>query len=301
MGDWLGTGTVATRNRRYRNFESAKRFIHSLGLKSQKDWFLLNRGELVGAGLLPPDIPKAPHLTYAQHGWVGWGDWLGTGNPAPGTKKYRTFREARRYVRSLRLESAKQWRSFYRGQLKGKGTLPKDIPVNPDIYYRTRGWTNWGDWLGTGRVADNKKVWRPFAKARAYVHRLKLKGQGDWSKFRTGRLKGAPKRPIDIPSNPNTTYKGRGWVSWGDWLGTYTTATRLRKYRPFRDARKFARSLRLNTEAEWLEFCRGERPDLGSLPQDIPVNAYQTYAHKGYRGIADWLGTDRKGQAKRRH
>ena len=32
-----------------------------------------------------------------------------------------------------------------------------------------------GDWLGTGRVADQFKVFRPFKKARKFVHKLNLK------------------------------------------------------------------------------------------------------------------------------
>jgi len=290
MGDWLGTGAIATRDRSYRNFESARKFVRALALKSQAEWFLFTKGKLSRAGRLPRDIPKAPQLTYSQHGWGGWGDWLGTGNPAPGTKKYRSFQKARRYVRSLHLESARQWRAFYRGALKAKGMFPSDIPVNPDIYYKHRGWTTWGDWLGTGRIADNQRGWRPFKQARAYVHQLRLKGQSDWSKFKQGTLKGAPKKPQDIPSSPSTTYAGKGWISWGDWFGTNTTATRLRKYRSFTDARKFARELHLQTEEEWLQFCRGERPELGKLPDDMPVNAYQTYAGKGWKGYPDFLG-----------
>jgi hypothetical protein len=27
-------------------------------------------------------------------------------------------------------------------------------------------------------------------------------------------------RPKDIPSNPNLSYQGKGWISFGDWLGT---------------------------------------------------------------------------------
>ena len=298
MGDWLGTGFIATRNRQYRKFEKARGFARSLGLQNQMEWFLMTRGKVTGKGSLPTDIPKAPHLTYANKGWSGWGDWLGSGNPAPGTKKYRSFQKARQYVRSLHLESARQWRAFYRGAFEAKGTFPSDIPVNPDIYYKHRGWTTWGDWLGTGRVADNQRAWRPFKRARAYVHRLRLRGQSDWAEFKNGKLKGAPKKPDDIPASPSTSYAGKGWISWGDWFGTNTTATRLREYRSFSDARKFARELRLQTEEEWLQFCRGERPDLGRLPDDMPVNAYQTYAGKGWRGYPDFLG---KRKAKRRH
>jgi hypothetical protein len=44
---------------------------------------------------------------------------------------------------------------------------------------------------------------------------LGLKNQKDWFEYcRSG------KKPKNIPSNPQRTYKNRGWTSWSDWLGT---------------------------------------------------------------------------------
>jgi hypothetical protein len=41
-----------------------------------------------------------------------------------------------------------------------------------------------GDWLGTGRVANQSKVYRPFAEARAFVHSLGLESVEDWVIYR---------------------------------------------------------------------------------------------------------------------
>jgi len=38
MGDWLGTGKVAPKNRNYRSFKLAQEFIHSLKMKDSNDW-----------------------------------------------------------------------------------------------------------------------------------------------------------------------------------------------------------------------------------------------------------------------
>lgn len=32
--------------------------------------------------------------------------------------------------------------------------------------------------------------------------------------------------PVDIPAGPSNTYAEKGWLSWGDWLGTGTLARR---------------------------------------------------------------------------
>jgi hypothetical protein len=42
------------------------------------------------------------------------------------------------------------------------------------------------------------------------------------SAIKKGELKviGKPKKPDDIPASPDGTYKKKGWLNWGDWLGT---------------------------------------------------------------------------------
>ena len=70
----------------------------------------------------------------------------------------------------------------------------------------------------------------------------------------------------------------------GDWLGTGTIAPRLRQYRPFREARAFARKLKLKSETEWLAFCKGEMPQLGRLPKDIPATPEAHLRRQGLEG-----------------
>ena len=71
-----------------------------------------------------------------------------------------------------------------------------------------------GDWLGTGNIASYNRIYRPFEEARNYAHSLKLSSKNSWIAFaKTGRL------AEDIPANPYQTYKRKGWVNWGDWLG----------------------------------------------------------------------------------
>jgi hypothetical protein len=36
--------------------------------------------------------------------------------------------------------------------------------------------------------------------------------------------------PIGVPRQPHITYKGKGWVSWGHWLGTGNSVGAVRKY-----------------------------------------------------------------------
>jgi hypothetical protein len=54
-------------------FEEARKFVHTLGLKSEKEWRIYYRSEKK-----PIDIPAIARRTYERE-WEGTGDWLGTG------------------------------------------------------------------------------------------------------------------------------------------------------------------------------------------------------------------------------
>jgi hypothetical protein len=138
MGDWLGTGTVAPQLHQYRTFKAARAFARSLGLKSRTDWH-----EYCRSGKKPHDIPSSPNKTYAETGWAGMGDWLGTGFIAPRLRQFRSLTEARAFVQGLGLKSLIEWREYCKS-----GKRPADIPTNPHTVYATTGWAGLGDWLG---------------------------------------------------------------------------------------------------------------------------------------------------------
>ena len=291
MGDWLGTGYIAPQLRKYRPFTEARDFVRSLGLNYQKEWSEFCKGQLKDKGTLPEDIPAAPQQSYQGRGWKGMGDWLGTGYVAPKFRQYRSFDEARTFVRNLGLTSRTEWQKFCKGQMKEKGILPLDIPANPETKYKGNGWKGVGDWLGTGRIATFHRQYRTFKEARAFVHLLGLISGKEWRQYCKGELKNKETLLQDIPASPEKTYKGKGWKSMGDWLGTDYIAPRLRQYRPFEEARDFVRSLGLKNHEEWSEFCKGELIEKGTLPDDIPANPQQTYKGKGWKSFGDWLGT----------
>ncbi len=174
-----------------------------------------------------------------------------------------------------------------------KGKKPDDIPGDPYGHYKDDGWINWGDWFGTGSVAPSLREFQPFKKARAFIRRLGLRNQEEWKGYCKGTLPGKGRKPDDIPVAPNVSYKDEGWASWGDWLGTGTVANQLRKFRPFRKARAFVRSLDLRSRQEWQSYCKGEMRGKGNNPDDIPTNPWNVYKNDGWTSLGDWLGTGR--------
>jgi len=137
------------------------------------------------------------------------------------------------------------------------GLLLADISASPHKTYADKGWVGFGDWLGTGRIANQLRKFRPFLEARAFARKLKLRSQNEWIAFSKGKITGLGRRPADIPSNPGLAYADEGWSGYGDWLGTGRIADQLKKYRPFHEARNFAQELKLRSQTEWFAFCKG--------------------------------------------
>ena len=267
MGDWLGTGR--RRGRGWRPFRSARAFLRGLKLKSHTEW-----RDYCRSGKKPADIPAHPNQAYAEAGWAGYGDWLGTGTVAPRLRQYLSFKKARAFVRRLKLKSYAEWRNYC-----GSSKKPDNIPNAPDQKYAKAGWAGISDWLGTDRVAPGQH--RSFKKARIFVRGLGLKSEDEWRAY----CKSA-KKPGDIPAAPGQTYAEAGWAGMGDWLGTGMVATYLRPYRAFKKARAFVRGLKLRSQSKWFDYTKS-----GKKPADIPAMPHKTYAEAGWAGYGDWLGT----------
>ena len=270
LGDWLGTGRIAGRDLKFRSFEEARNFAQSLNLKSESEW-----REYCKSERKPNDIPRTPEQVYKNNGWISMGDWLGTGYIASQNRKYLSFAEARNYVQSLQLKSANDWSKYCKS-----GSKPDNIPATPTRTYKND-WTNWGDWLGTGNVCYKTNIFLSFEKAREFARSLKFKSSTEWKKYCK-----SDKRPKDIPCAPDQCYRDSGWVSWGDWLGTGRIAHKDRTYLPFKEARKFVRSLKIKRQKEWFEYCK-----TGRIPDSIPTNPNIIYKDSGWNQYKDWLGT----------
>ena len=275
---------------RFRPFREARTFVRRLGLKSSGEWYCYCKGLLTKKGKRPPDIPAGPWQVYADRGWKGFGDWLGTGAKSTMIHvPWRPFEKARDFARSLGLKSQAEWRVYCQGNLPKRRKRPANIPSRPEAAYARTGWLSYGDWLGTERVSTNLRQYRPFLTARAFVRSLGLKSMTEWRRYSAGRMEEKGPRPADIPSAPHRIYKDRGWSGYAEWLGS----TSRRSFRPFRAARAFARSLGLKSSAEWSQYAAGRMPEKGTRPTDIPSNPHMTYKDHGWGGYSDWLGIRR--------
>ena len=75
-GDWLGTGKVSNKNKKFFTFIEAKTFAISLHLKSKTEWEKYRKGKYLNKIQMPNELPTNPARTYKNE-WISWPDFLG--------------------------------------------------------------------------------------------------------------------------------------------------------------------------------------------------------------------------------
>ena len=119
---------------------------------------------------------------------------------------------------------------------------------------------------------------RDFESAREFVDALNLKDVTEWKKYCESGNK-----PDDIPSDPENTYKNKGWKTMRYWLSIKKSG----KFPPFEEAvveaRKLAKIHNLTGIESWRLACEG------TLILNLPGSPYITY-RKEWKGIGYWLG-----------
>ena len=161
---------------------------------------------------LPRNIPRVPQQVYEKY-WKGWNDFIGV--------KRADYSEAKRLAKKLKLTSQRIWKEYAKkqqhlGRIGFKIDKQKDmrigVPYVPQQAYK-KYWKSWGDFLGTGRIASQKREYRSFKEAKKYAKGLGLEWLKQWKE-----LSWKGKLPIDLPTNPNKVYK-KVWKSAEDFLG----------------------------------------------------------------------------------
>ena len=258
MGQWLGTGRVADQLKEYWSFEKARKFVHSLNLKSLKEW-----EEYCMSKYKPDEIPNHPRQTYEHKGWKDIGDWLGYVSFLK--KDFLTYDEAKKFVRKNRIKTYNEYNKFYKSRM---GKIP--LPGSPIAYYRNKGWISSGDFFSTGVVAHYLRKYRSFENAREYARELKLESVSEWRAYFKKNIK-----PDDISLSPHNTYKNRGWISWGDWLGNKRIADGTQNWVSYKKAKEFIKKNNIRSKTEWNDFKKHHK-----LPVNIPRNPYGVYNRK---------------------
>ena len=138
MGDFLSITNKF--NIKYIPFLEAKKKVQNLKLKGQAEW-----RKYCTSGRKPINIPSNPHSIYANDGWIGYGDWLGTNTIRTRDIQFSTYNDAIQKIHLLKLSSRAEYTLWWRET--GKNLEPK-LPAKPYNTYKNKGWISWKDFLG---------------------------------------------------------------------------------------------------------------------------------------------------------
>jgi len=250
---------------RFLPFKQARKKARTLGLRSRREW-----GQLCHSKDRPIDLPVLPYLTYKEHGWIDWVDFLGH-KPI---EKFLPFYKARKFVRSLGLKTKAEWLSY-----SSSGKRPKNIPSEPSKTYKKE-YKGLRDWIGL-----QERKFLPFAEAREYVRKTIHSAKSDWW---TWCKMYRHSTSHTIPTRPHLTYRDKGWKSWTDWFGTQE-----KKFLPYRKAKALARTLGVKSKKEWYILCKQKK-----RPKGMP--AWPNVYYKEFISYPDFFGYPRRRKAKKK-
>jgi len=201
-------------------------------------------------------------------------------------KQYRSYDEAKKFVRPLKLKNYNEWVEYCKS-----GNKPDDIPSDPWNVYEKE-WCGNGLFLGVYDPNLEKRGYRTLHESMTVVHNLNLKNYDEWVEYcKSGE------KPSTIPAEPDQVYKNEGWLGWGHWLGTVKKMTPDEEYakmmknefRSFEDAKKFVQKEKFSGrklhEQYWYNYCRS-----GNKPDDIPSHPDIVY-YEEWKGFADFFDT----------
>ena len=213
-GEWISWGHFLGYRNKYQkwmSYDEAKKFVHSLKLKSQQEWRNYIKGQILNLPAKPEDIPNAPEQTYGKKGdWVNWGDFLGYKNLH---QNWLSYEDAKKFLRPLGLNSS-DYKKWAKGEMPHLPAKPDDIPYDPtNVYKRTGDWIDFGDFLGYDLCRQD---WLELHECPVFVHPLGLKSYKEWKDYCNGLMPHLPKKHKRIGKAPHLIYKN-DWKEFGGW------------------------------------------------------------------------------------
>lgn len=187
---------------KWREFQLARSWARSLGIKSELDWRRYRKDYK-----LPEDIPSNPDREYKKLSvWNNWSDFLGTGNLKYNEIVRRTYLEAQKWAINQGIKSQKEWRLSVQSP-----DFPSDIYKAPDRGYEE--FTTWPEFLQNfTRLNIRNQRKRSYKDTKKWARSVPVISSNHWKFLAKQNL-----IPLDIPTNVHTVYKDfRGW---SDFLG----------------------------------------------------------------------------------
>jgi hypothetical protein len=159
-----------------------------------------------------------------------------------------TFIEAHSIVKKLNIKNTNEWRRWI------KNNKQYNIPYNPDIYYKNKGWVNWKHFLNK----EFKLDFISYDDAKKLIQNENIKNNIQFKKWIKNNIH------TKIPKSPEITYKNKGWKSWGDFLNTNNTYSK--NFMTYSEAISLLHKLNLKSMKEYLEYIKNNNINLPTNP-----------------------------------
>lgn len=142
------------------------------------------------------------------------------------------------------------------------------LPAAPDSFYAGAGWENWYTFFGNAK----RIVYSTYFEARSAALALGIRYKTDY----IAHYKDDP----SLPRNPDTTYAGKGWTNWPQFLGRQKRGV----FTTYAKAKAAVQALGIKTMSDY-------RARYNNHPK-LPSNPHLTYASSGWIDWYDFLGKE---------
>lgn len=125
-----------------------------------------------------------------------------------------------------------------------------------------------------GLGGSGLKYFLSYEEVKSWIkENMNVKSKNDWYK----QIKNINNNN-NIPKEPREVYLNRGWVSWGDFLGTNKIANQNKNFMSYDDFKIFIKNNNIKTYTEF----KNKRKNLKKLNEKMPTNPNITYKNSGW-------------------
>ncbi len=171
------------------------------------------------------------------------------------------FNTALIIVRDLNINSVTEWRKWI------KINKDKNIPFNPDSFYKNSGWVNYKHFFGSNNL--KRKNFLTYNDAKNLLKKYKLNNYKEFSKWISKN------KDKSIPSRPEQVYF-EDWISWGDFLSTGNISNSKKVFLDYLECKEYLISIGLNGYNSFVKWYNLTKPN------NIPYNPSIVYKE-------DWI------------
>lgn len=187
-------------------------------------------------------------------------------------KKYLSLQEHKEIGKTNNIKTQREWLDYI------INNNINNLHHHPITAFKHQEKMSWGTFLGTNKIANQKRNFLSKEEAIKFIHPLKIKGKKEWDIYcKSGN------KPLNIPTDLSRTYK----CSLTEMLGNDNIATTKRVYYSLDELKKIIHPLKFNSISEYEQWYKNINTD-----KKIPARPSVVYIDKGWKDWPDFLNNN---------